>query len=140
MPRIQTSVRLKPGTMFFFRYNNPATKVHVWDKAPLVMPLWVSSKHMLAVNLHFIPRRYQRSFINAVLGSVEKAGKRGSIKKAPRIFYDALKTSGALGVGLVAIRKYIISRITNIQEVPPEFWKAVDPSSGRYQAKMAQRN
>lgn len=126
------------SSIYFFRYNNPKTKPNIWDKAPLVMPLYVSKGMLLALNIHWIPTGMRLKFIALLVELGEKVKKTGQWKKLPRLFYDMIK-NGRFKFAIMGIRKYYISRITNIQEIPPELWDKLDPSSGRYKARKVNR-
>lgn len=131
--------RLDYGSMYFFRYNNPVTKnLRVWDKAPLVIPLFFNNKVMLGVNIHWIPARHRMKFINLVMQLSDKVVKAGRTKMLVRLYYNAFK-SGVFRFAIVAIRKYYINRITNLQELPPEFWSAINPSDGKYKSRIYTR-
>jgi hypothetical protein len=131
--------RLDYGMMYFMRYNNPVTKnLKIWDKAPLIIPLFFNNKVMLAVNIHWIPARYRRGFIQMVMLLSEKVKKSGRQKMLVRLYYDTFKR-GVFRFALGAIRKYYINRITNLQELPPEFWDNINPSDGRYKSRIYRR-
>jgi hypothetical protein len=126
------------NSIYFFRYNNPKTKPHIWDKAPLVMPLYVARGMMLGLNIHWIPAGLRAQFINLVLELGEKTKKTGQWKKLPRLLYDMLK-NGRFRFAIMGIRKYYVSRITNIQEIPPSLWDKLNPSSGTFKARKVNR-
>lgn len=126
----------KTRAIYFFRYNNPAGKgkLKVWDAAPLVIPLDLSRKSLLAVNLHWIPSSHRQQFVEFILDyfSKSKLGKKRF--QRTRLYYNFVK-QGKVKWALVAIRRYHISRITNMQEVREEDWPKL-LGNRKYKAKF----
>jgi len=138
MPTFINKAKLKFTSIYYFRYNHPTSKLHVWDKAPLIIPLDVSSKSLLAVNIHWLPAKIRMQFIKMVLDIAEKVTKGKQTKLLPRLYYTMIK-SGKFNFAKLAIRRYHISGITSIQEIIPDMWPALNPNSGRYKARKTER-
>ena len=118
--------KLKDNSIYFFRYKNPAGKgrLKVWDTAPLIIPLDITSKSLLAVNLHWIPNNQRADFVDFLLKYFAAARSGGKRYKRTKLYYSFIK-SGRVKWALVAIRRYHLSRITNLQEVPKDMWDKV---------------
>jgi len=117
--------KIKGNAVYFFRYRNPAGKgkgLKVWDTAPLVIPLDVTGKSLLAVNIHWIPKQYQAKFVEFLLQYFKKSKMTGKRFQRTRLYYNFVK-AGKIKWAMVAIRRYHISRITNLQEVERDVWE-----------------
>jgi len=118
--------QLKDSAIYFFRYRNPAGKgkLKVWDTAPLIIPLDITRKSLLAVNLHWIPNHQRAEFVEFLMKYFAQ-GKLGHKKiKRTKLYYNFVR-AGKVKWAIVAIRRYHLSRITNLQEVPREKWDKV---------------
>lgn len=103
--------------IYFFRYNNPSTNPPIWDRAPLVIPLDITSKSLLAINLHWIPLRDRRAFVDWLIKNFREG------KKFKRLFYNTVKARWPKA--LVGIRRYHVGRITSMIKIPQEKWDDV---------------
>jgi len=132
--------KLKDNAIYFFRYKNPAGKgkLKVWDTAPLVIPLDVTRKSLLAVNLHWIPKNQRADFVDFLLKYFATGKLGGKRMKRSKLYYGFIK-SGKVRWAMVAIRRYHISRITNMVEVKKEDWDKV-LGKRRYKARFAYDN
>jgi hypothetical protein len=128
--------RLKGDNIYYFRYKNPAGKgkLDVWDTAPLVIPLDIHGKSLLAVNLHWIPSQYRHQFVTFLLDYFKRQ-KGGRRFKRTRLYYNFIK-AGKVTWAMQAIRRYHISRMTGITEVPKKKWDTV-LRQRQYKAKFA---
>jgi hypothetical protein len=130
-----TARSLSTDSLVFFHYNHPVTKgLRVWDKAPLVMPLWVSGKLMLGVNVHWIPSGLRRHFIGLLLKVSKYLDAQGKIKYFPRLYYEQI-AKGKFDFAKGAVRKYYVKRMTTIYQIPPEIWERINPSVGKFKAR-----
>ena len=128
--------QLKSHSIYFFRYKNPAGKgkLKVWDTAPLIIPLEITRKSLLAVNLHWIPSNQRADFVDFLM-KYFASGKLGNKKmQRTRLYYNFVK-AGKVRWAMVAIRRYHLSRITNLQEVKKELWPKV-LGQRKYKAKF----
>lgn len=118
--------QLKSDSIYAFRYKDPATKkrLEVWDTAPLIIPLDITSKSLLAVNLHWIPSKYRQDFVDYLMQYFKQGKVGGKRMKRTRLYYNFVK-SGKIRWAMVAIRRYHLSRITDIKEVPRDQWPKV---------------
>jgi hypothetical protein len=96
----------------------------------------MTPKTILCCNIHWVPKYLRKKFINLVMELAEKVVQKGKIKLLPRVVYDQIK-NGPFRFALPGIRRYYLSRITNIQEIPPEFWKEIKVSDERYKKRSA---
>lgn len=129
--------KIKVDTLYFFRYKNPATrgkKLPVWDTAPLVIPLDVTGKSLLAVNLHWIPAKYRREFVEFLMEYFKKGKMGGRRFQRTRLYYNFVK-KGKISWAMVAIRRYHLSRISQLTPVPRDKWDGV-LKTRKYRAKF----
>lgn len=123
---------LKYSSIFYFRYLNPSTKnIQIWDTAPIVIPLLITARHMLAINLHWIRPQLRNKFITLALKLSQRAHLTMSEKTLPRVYLNTIKNSN-LKFGMQAIRRYHLSRIAQLHEIPPNLWPILDPSYGKF--------
>lgn len=110
-------------SIYFFRYKNPAGKgrLGVWDSAPLVIPLDVTSKSLLAINIHWIPKRYRKVFLDFLFDYFKKRKVGSKRFSRVKLYYNLVK-HGKVHWALVAVRRYHISRITRLQEIKRDHW------------------
>lgn len=129
--------KIAHGSMFYFRYTKPAGlgTLHVFDKAPLVIPLDWNRKSMLAVNVHWLPPGMRMTLIKQVLAVAEQ--KRNG-KKLPKLLYAMVRHDPRFRFAMQAIRRYHIGRITNWTEIPSERWEHA-LGMARYKARKAYR-
>ena len=127
------------GKIYFFRYNQPVTKnIKIWDKAPLVIPLAIHGQNLLAINLHWLPLIYRAKFILTLIQMTDTLVIRGKIKMLLRLTYDMMKT-GPLRPGLYGIRKYRMSRMSSIVEIPAEQLMTLKTGDGKYKKRTVRR-
>ena len=112
----------RPGRMFMFRYS-PKTKstLPYWDAFPLIISLDYQPKHILGLNLHYLPPRYRNVFFAQLLSKVNDR----SMSEDARILatYAMLKQSMRFRYFQPCIKKYIINRVrSKVVVVPPEHW------------------
>jgi len=107
--------KLKYGRVYYFKYDAKLKDVlPVWDKRPLVIPLFIGSTHTLGLNIHWIPANFRKQFVEWLLKESEKSGKKGTkeAKKIARVTYNVIKNNSALKDAIKGIRLYINTRIT----------------------------
>ena len=112
----------RPGRMFMYRYS-PKTKstLPYWDAFPLVISLDYQPKHILGLNLHYLPPRYRNVFFAQLLSKVNDR----SMSEDARILatYAMLKQSMRFRFFQPCIKKYLINRVrSKVVVVPPEHW------------------
>jgi len=130
-----TARQIDTSNLLFFHYNWPVTKgLRMWDKAPLVMPIWVSGKLMLGVNVHHIPSGLRRTFISLLLKISLYLDSQGKTRYFPRLYYEQIAV-GKFAFARGAVRKYYVNRMTTIYRIPPEMWERINPSVGRFKAR-----
>ena len=105
------------GSMYFFNYKDPKTvrKGEIWDSSPLILPLYITHRLTLSINVHWIPLRHRAQFVNLVLEATKKIKNK---KKLARFTYEIMKRNKKFRPALKGLRKYINKRMTNIQEIP----------------------
>lgn len=137
--------KINMGSLYFFRYDPVwKHKLHQYDRAPLVIPLEPPStyggKMWLGINTHWLPAKIRIPFILLVLRLGEEQMIRGRQVKVVRLLYAAVKNSPQLRVGLQAIRKYYLSKMSVVREFPPESWTKIDPSLGAYKPRKVYKD
>lgn len=118
--------QLKNDAIYFFRYKNPAGKgkLGIWDTAPLIIPLDITSKSLLAINLHWIKSNQRSDFVEFLMKYFEQ-GKLGKKRiTRTRLYYNFVK-AGKVKWALIAVRRYHLSRITGLTEIKKEQWPKV---------------
>ena len=106
------------NTMFVFRYNDPKTpNLPKWDKRPMVIPLYITNRHLLGINFHWLKIR-DRFFL---MTWIQKANKKiKDPKKIARLTYNMIKRTPQLSYVLGAIRKYMVNRAKFVEMIPKE--------------------
>ena len=112
----------RPGRMFMYRYS-PKTKAQLpyWDAFPLVISLDYKPKHVLGLNLHYLPPKHRNIFFAHLLSRVTDK----SMNEDARILatYGMLKESMKLKFFKPCIKKYLIRKVVSkVVTVPPEYW------------------
>lgn len=103
-----------------------------YDALPLVIPLKVSGKMMLGLNLHWIPPGMRTKLVVFILNIYDKTDP----KTAFHITYQSLKKNPKLEFTLKAIRKYYLKRCTSVLEIPQIHWGYLSKMSKKeYKAK-----
>ena len=112
----------RPGRMFMYRYSpKTKSKLPYWDAFPLIISLDYQPKHILGLNLHYLPPRYRNVFFAQLLSKVSNR----SMSEDARILatYAMLKQSMKFKYFQPCIKKYIINRVrSRVVVVPPEYW------------------
>lgn len=130
-------MRLSPSNIYYFRYRAKGHgTLDVYDRAPLVIPLDIRGKSLLAINVHWLPNGSREPFVKLVLSIAEK-NKSG--RRVPRLVYELIKNDSRFKFAAVAIRRYLISGISAIQAVPPELWDNILKVQ-RYKARFARKS
>lgn len=125
--------RLQYDNLYFFRYKNPTSRLKKWDTAPLAIPLDITGKSLLAVNLHWIPKNEQADFVEFILKFFVGTKRIGRKRVKLRLFYGVLKAKAPKY--LIAIRRYHISGMTGVVEIPKEQWPRI-LKKRQYKAKV----
>jgi hypothetical protein len=112
---------MRLDSLYNFRYEDPKTKPHVWDRNPVVFILDITKKSMLGVNIHWIPKDYRADFIDEIASIITKS--KSKHEKA-RLTYMLLKKP-KYKRALLGIRRYIISRMKGVTEIPKKKWDKV---------------
>ncbi len=109
--------------VYYFKYANPKTKerLRVWDRQPIIVVVYMTTKHIIGINLHWLPffrlplflyifKRLQKALSTTINGH----------RKLLRLTYGLLKNDIRFERTQYkkAIRKYLIRRITNVKEIP----------------------
>ena len=115
--------KLSIETLYSFMYTDPKTKLHTWDSRPLVFILDINlrSKSFLAVNLHWIPKKYRDDLLQEMIKIIRK---KDSDRNKARLTYGLL-LKHKYRHARQAIRRYIISRVSNIEPIPQKKWAEV---------------
>lgn len=107
--------RFKTSRMYAFRYNPKLKdKLPFYDRTPLMFPLNPGPSHTLGLNIHWIPQRHRKKFIEWIL---ERSLDVKNKKKFARLVYNTIKGNAALRPALKGIRLYINHRATQVTEI-----------------------
>ncbi len=127
-PKLTYTSTFKHNAIYFMQYRAKGAEdksLSVYDRAPLIIPLDIQPKTLLAVNLHWIPKNKRAVFLDNLLDISKKYTKRGFIYKI-NLLYQNLKGDAILwNATMFAIRKYLYGHIKGIQEIPPELYDKV---------------
>ena len=109
----------KPGRMYQFGYNAKTAKyLPYWDKYPLMICLGVSGKHILGINLHYIPPKQRAEFLDTIMRY--SSTKTTSNSTYLKINYSKIKSINWVGH---MIKKYLFSHVVEVfQEISPKDW------------------
>jgi len=125
------------NSMFFFHYNDPKTpNLPEWDKRPLVLPLLITGRHLLGINLHWLKIQDRFLLINWLQQANAKIKNQ---KKIARVTYNMLKRTPRLRYALNGLRKYMVSRAKNVERIPKENINKLMLIKPRYFAKKTRR-
>lgn len=116
--------KLSLDNLYTFSYNDPKTKnLPMWDKRPLVFTLDIDPKRksFLGLNLHWIPKKERESLLNDIIRILESPT---SDRTKTRLTYGLI-LKPKYRRGLKGIRRYIISRVTNLSAIPHTQWEKV---------------
>lgn len=124
--------------IYYFTYR-PVTKIHVFDKKPLVIPLDIGNRIMLGVNLHWIPKKDRTEFLFNVLELFEN--NKNNKKKKTRLYYEYIKRNTKFKTGLIAIRKYYLNKISSLIAITVDRWKLIPEKykQGKFREKIIRR-
>ena len=116
--------RFKRDKIYYFKYNPKLAEVlPFWDKRPFMFPLHITSTHTLGINLHWIPKRFKKKFIELLLQMSQRIPNQ---QRFSRLTYNMLKADISLRPALRGIRLYSNKRARNIQDITKEM--AQDPN------------
>jgi hypothetical protein len=117
-------------------------KLDVFDKSPLVVPLGISIGYLIGINLHWIEKTERKKFFKFAYlryqKAISKITSKSALAKFPFVLYTEMKKLKTFQKGLGAIRKYIISRITSLIEVPESEYPNIFTT--KYRARFAYKD
>ena len=100
-------------------------QLSVYDKKPLIFILDMSGGQLLGCNLHWIAKIHRQSFIDSVTDIMGKTIIKANKKRERiRLIYTLLKQPKFRN-GLQAVRRYFISGMTSIEEIPKDKWNNI---------------
>lgn len=118
-------MKLDPEGMYSFHYRPVGVgKINQFDRNPLIFILNIDKGLLLGLNIHWIPKIHRAEFIsqvNEIMGKTKVVGKK---RERQRLLYILLKKPKFKN-GMEAVRKYYISHMSAIQEVPRVKWDSV---------------
>lgn len=114
----------KRDKIYYFKYNPKFKEVlPFWDKRPFAFPLMLSNTHSLMINIHWVPKRYKKRFIEFLL---EMSQRIPNEQRFARLTYNMIKSDIRLRPALKGIRLYINKRASGVKEITKEM--AQDPT------------
>jgi len=121
---IITGKRKSFGQIYHFVYN-PKYKdiLPFWDKYPVIILINMNSKHILGLNLHFVPTYTRKKIVNYIL---KVNASRISNNQPLMVKYSFLKRMIIKLRATICIRKYIISRMSSRVITPIGYKDYVD--------------
>lgn len=115
--------KLLPGRMFMFTYNPKLKdKLPYYDTFPLCIPIDISSKSFLGLNLHYLPPGLRAKMMDALWNvTANKASMDEKTKVAAS--YEVMKGISSLSPYKACIKKYLFSNVTSqFLFIEPEKW------------------
>lgn len=110
--------------LYSFNYNDPKTKnLPIWDKHPLVFALDINFQHksFLGLNLHWVPKKYREELLHEIIRILKKPTTK---REQARLTYRLL-LQPKFRQSLKGIRRYMLSRVTNLKSIPYDRWPKV---------------
>lgn len=143
--RPQNNVQNKPkdvytghfeySKVYYFRYTPVHIEtIHIYDQYPQVIPLEIRGTIMLGVNLHWIPGPLRYKFVQVIIEMRKKCINENLF----HLWYRTIKTNPPLNFALQAVRKYYISRCTNIKVI--DSIEMIPYTQVLYKARYLQRS
>lgn len=105
--------------LHFFKYTPKWGEIlPFWDKQPLMFPLYVGSTHTLGVNIHWIPAKFRKRFVEWLLEISQKVRSR---KRFAHLTYAMMQADPRLKQAQKrAIRMYINNRASKLKIIPKD--------------------
>lgn len=108
--------KFKRNKIYYFRYDARwKERLPAWDKQPLMFPLNPGTTHTLGINIHWIPQKYRRRFVEWM---IDKSIHLKNNKAFSRLVYNTVKNTAVLRIAMPGIRMYINHRATQLVEIP----------------------
>lgn len=116
----------KYNKLYFYRYKSIEGKNYkgnVYDRSPLMIPLEIGKNIILGINLHWIPIKARKEFVQFVIKLVQKS-KENKKFKSFRLYYQLVKNDKTIGpFAMKAIRKYYVKNMTKAVEIEVKDWE-----------------
>ena len=104
-----------PGAFIQYKYNPKYRDVlPFWDAFPSIIVMSKTKRHILGLNLHFVPVSMRKTLVGYLVKTNKSNIKKGLPMKADYDHFKGLLKKLNLGV---AVRKYIISRMSSDMSV-----------------------
>ena len=120
-------MKLNYNGLYYFRYLAKGEKngsLSVYDKTPLVFILDIGIKHMLCINMHWIPKIHRLDFFDEVRSIMNKTHMVHNKKERMRLTYQLIKKP-KFKIAINSIRMYYLDGITKLKEIPEKQWDVV---------------
>jgi len=110
-------------------------RLPVFDQLPLFIPLFIQGPTVLVLNIHWIPPQLRIRFIQFLTTLYNRYPENQKIRF--RIWYQTIKNNPSLAFCLGAVRRYYISRLSNIVEIENKYWVDLPVlSTTKYRARF----
>lgn len=98
------------GQMFMFYYDPKyAATLPYFDTFPLVFPINIYKDGFLGINLHYLPRKYRASLMDALYTTINN--NMNDTTTRLRLTYNLLRTTTAMRYFKPCLKKYLFSQI-----------------------------
>ena len=118
--------RFNYNRMYAMRYKADGAKkgtLHVYDLAPLMIPIALGPRSILGLNIHWCPPWKRKMVIKHIL---EISELKKSNKHKVRLLYSLFKSDPVLkDFAYKGIRRYLRKNISRLIEIPPQKWEEV---------------
>ena len=126
------------GRMYSFGYHAKTEKtLSYWDQYPLIICLALNGKLMTGVNLHYIPPKERKIFLDIIM-------KYSSTKTVSNGSYLKISPSSIMNIKWVKhmMKQYLFSHVVqNFREIAPKDWyNAVNLRTSQFTFKDSGRN
>lgn len=130
--------RPSAGKMYTFGYNAKTAKtLPYWDKYPLILCLAVAGNKMIGVNLHYIPPKQRKEFLDIVMrySSTKELSNKSYLKITPSKIQH-IKWAQHM------MKNYLFTHVVEtFQEISPKDWgKAIFLKTQQFTAKDTGKN
>lgn len=114
------------GSMVLFKYPNPKTpmkQLKFFDAAPNPIIIEISTKHILGLNLHWVPSKFREVILKFII----KQNKMKIVqnKKFELDFQPLKEFLKRNGLYNICIKKYLTNRIVGLQYIKYSDWKHI---------------
>jgi len=116
--------RLTIGGIYHYVYDAKyKEQLDTWDRLPLCVPIDITKKHILGLNLHYVPVRTRRLILIELIGNIQKINDNVKLQRAN---YAVLQRAAIFDDVSPCIKKYLFNHVRSpFLEIYPRFWPKI---------------